>query len=116
MRRIAALLVALTLCPSLLASEQVKGYSFISGDDLYDALSQDSMLLQGYILGVTDSLKHSANSAECFTVPLQPDADLLIYSGYINYWSNRTPRPDNAVTAILQMMLNQFPCNTSKLK
>lgn len=116
MHPIAAALAALTFGLNASASELATDYSFISGDDLYDALSQDSMLLQGYILGVTDSLKHSANSAECFSIPLQPDADLLIYSGYINYWSNRTPRPDNAVTAISQMMLNQFPCNTSKLK
>lgn len=110
MQTIAAGMAGMLLSLSVQAAEPMPDYSFISGDDLYDALSQDSMVLQGYILGVADSLKHSSNPKECFTIPLSADADQLIYSGYLSYWKGNLPRPDNAVTAITQMMRSKFSC------
>lgn len=116
MRRIATIIIALSLPLVAQAEQQAADYSFISGDDLYDALSQDSMVLQGYILGVTDALKHSNNPAECFTIPLRPDADQVIYSAYLNYWQEQSPRPTNATRAISEMMLNQFPCGSEQIQ
>ncbi|HSG04166.1 MAG TPA: hypothetical protein VLA39_10615 [Marinobacterium sp.] len=110
MQSLAAALISVALSTAASADLPTPDYSFISGDDLYDALSQDSFVLQGYTLGVTDALKHSANPAECFTIPLQPDADQVIYSSYLAYWSERSVRPDNAVEAITEMMRSQFSC------
>ena len=93
-----------------------ESYSFISGDDLYDALSQESMVLQGYTLGVVDALKHSSNPDECFVIPLRPDADQVIYSSFLNFWKERDNRPDSAVDAIVLMMKSDFPCVSKELK
>lgn len=86
---------------------QSSDYSFISGSDLYDALNQESSVLQGYILGVTDALKQTS---ACFIVPLAPNADELIYATYIEYWQGRQDIPQNSLSAIVEAMNDRFPC------
>lgn len=109
MRSVAAIFAGLVLSVASNAAVP-ENYSFISGDDLYDALSQESMVLQGYTLGVVDALKHSSNPEECFVIPLRPDADQVIYASFLNYWKDRENRPDSAVGAIELMMRSLFPC------
>lgn len=92
-------------------SADANDYTFISGSDIYEALSQESMVVQGYVLGVADALKHSPNSSECFEIPMRPDADSVIYSTYLEYWQKRDI-PDSGTEAITQVMLNNFPCST----
>lgn len=109
MKCVAAVIIGLVLSFSANAGVP-EDYSFISGDDLYDALSQESMVLQGYTLGVVDAMKHSSNPDECFVIPLRPDADQVIYSSFLNFWKERENRPNSAVDAILLMMKSYFPC------
>ena len=111
MNPIAAMLLGCCFAMTTQAEQPQTAYSFISGDDLFDALSQDSMVLQGYMLGVTDALKHSSEPAECFTIPLRPDADQVIYASYLRYWKARSPRPNDATQAISEMMVHAFPCS-----
>ena len=85
-------------------------YSFISGSDLLDALTQESMMLQGYILGVTDALKHTKEPDRCFTIPLAANADALIYTAYAEYWRAKTPVPQNSLNAIIEAMHARYPC------
>jgi len=110
MTNITALLLALSVTAPVLADTD--NYTFISGSDIYEALSQESMVVQGYVLGVTDALKHSTDSSSCFVIPMRPDADAVIYSTYLDYWQNRQI-PDSGTEAITQMMLNNFPCATN---
>jgi hypothetical protein len=111
MQFVTALLAAALLSVSAKA-EMPENYSFISGDDLYDALSQESMVLQGYTLGVVDSLKHSTNPDDCFVIPLRPDADQVIYAGFLEFWRDNPERPASAVAAIALMMRSEFACET----
>ena len=85
-------------------------YSFISGSDLRDALSQDSMVLKGYMLGVADALKHSADPEQCFVIPNAADADVQLQAAYIAFWGSGHTPPDDAVTAITQAFTAHFPC------
>lgn len=94
-----------------LPSGAAESYRFISGQDVWHALSQDSMVVQGYLLGVVDSMKHQDHS--CFTVPLSPTADADLYSGYLEYWQGK-PIPEDAVEAITQAMSTLFPCTEAR--
>jgi len=109
MHFVTALLAGLLLSFAAKA-EMPETYSFISGDDLYDALSQESMVLQGYTLGVVDALKHSSNPDECFVIPLRPDADQVIYASFLKFWRDEAKRPASAVAAITAMMQSEFSC------
>ena len=109
MKFVAALLASVLLSVPAKA-EWPEPYSFISGDDLYDAPSQESMVLQGYTLGVVDALKHSTDPRECFAIPLRPDADQVIYASFVNFWRDQAKRPANAVDAITMMMRSEFSC------
>jgi len=95
---------------TLAAGAAQQPYTFISADDLYDALAQESMILQGYTLGVADSFKHSGDLSACFTIPLRPDADQVIFTTFIEYWANAKERPASSVDAITEMMVARFPC------
>lgn len=85
-------------------------YNFLSGTDVHDALSQDSMIVQGYVLGVVDALKHQPEG--CFTLPYQADADRLIFQAYLEYWREQMP-PASSVDAIVEMMWTRFPCDAT---
>lgn len=85
-------------------------YNFLSGTDVHDALSQDSMIVQGYVLGVVDALKHQSEG--CFTLPYQADADRLIFEAYLEYWRDQVP-PASSVDAITKMMRDRFPCDAT---
>ena len=85
-------------------------YNFLSGTDVHDALSQDSMIVQGFVLGVVDALKHQSEG--CFTLPYQADADRLIFQAYLEYWQEQVP-PASSVDAIVEMMRARFPCDAT---
>ena len=85
------------------------GYSFISGSDIRDALTQDSMVVQGYVLGVADALKGQEGS--CFQIPLAADADQALYQAYLDYWQGRGVPTQNGVHAIQQALQARFPCD-----
>ena len=103
----ATMLVLAFVASRAIASED---YNFLSGTDVHDALSQDSMIVQGYVLGVVDALKHQSEG--CFTLPYQADADRLIFKAYIEYWREQVP-PASSVEAIVEMMRNRFPCDAT---
>lgn len=111
MRRHRVTFAAALLCSAAATAQSPEEYSFIRGADLYDALSQDSMLLQGYTLGVADALKHTDQSDNCFTIPERPDADQIIFSTFLDYWSARGDLPDSSIAAITEAMQANFPCN-----
>ncbi|QGG80188.1 hypothetical protein GH975_06205 [Litorivicinus lipolyticus] len=85
-------------------------YSFITGADLRDALSQQSMVLSGYLLGVADALKHSADPARCFVIPNAADADVRLHTAYLDHWDPSQTPPDDAVQAITEAFSAHFPC------
>lgn len=109
MNRFAPILFSL-LAVGARASDIQPDYSFISGADLRDALSQDSMVLKGYMLGVADALKHSADPEQCFVIPNAADADVQLQAAYIAYWGSAHTPPDDAVIAITQAFTAHFPC------
>ncbi len=84
-------------------------YSFISGSDIRDALIQDSMVVQGYVLGVADALK--GQEGACFQIPLAADADQALYQAYIDYWQSRGVPTQNGIHAIQQALQARFPCD-----
>ncbi|MGB0204928.1 MAG: hypothetical protein ACPF9K_07745 [Neptuniibacter sp.] len=90
------------------ATAKAESYTFISGKDLLDALSQDSMMLKGYFLGVVDVLK-DAEGENCFIVPLASDADQQMFDTYMAYWKNSVI-PAHAVEAISEAMSQSYPC------
>ena len=47
----------------------------MSAQDLYDALSQQSQVALGYLLGIVDARKGSASGGKLLYSPLQSDAD-----------------------------------------
>ena len=110
MAKLTVMLLAVVMTATARADTQ--DYTFISGSDIYEALSQESMVVQGYVLGVADTLKHSPESAQCFVIPMRPDADTLIYAAYLDYWQNRQI-PESGTQAIADMMLENFPCSTN---
>ena len=98
---------------AFVASQTVasEDYNFLSGTDVHDALSQDSMIVQGYVLGVVDALKHQSEG--CFTLPYQADADRLIFKAYLEYWQSQVP-PASSIEAIVEMMRARFRCNATR--
>ena len=61
-------------------------YAFMSAQDLYDALSQESQVALGYLLGIVDARKGPQSDGSCYTVPWQSDADEVLVSAYLEYW------------------------------
>ena len=114
LRSIVPILATLSrfLTPS--ASAEKTNYTFISGQEVFDALSQESWIVQGYLLGVTDALKHNEDPTQCFEIPLQPDADRVMQSAFLDYWASEEI-PNSGVEAITTMMQAKFPC-TSKVE
>lgn len=87
---------------------QAAPYRFIAGSDLYTALSQDSMMLKGYFLGVIDVLK-DVDHAQCFKVPLSADADQQMVRSFLHYWEQKSI-PEDPVEAISEALSKAHPC------
>lgn len=101
----------LSLSISTKASETHDNYAFMSAQDLYDALSQQSQVALGYLLGIVDSRKGPQADGSCFTIPWQSDADEVIVKAYLEYWPDVADFSARAPDALIQMMLKRFPCN-----
>ncbi len=114
LRSVLPILATLSIFATPLASAKNIDYSFISGQEVFDALSQESWIVQGYLLGVTDALKHNEDPTLCFEIPLQPDADRVMQSAFLDYWASEEI-PNSGVEAITTMMQAKFPC-TSKVE
>ncbi len=112
--RMLSTLATLFVLVSPSASAKNIDYSFISGQEVFDALSQESWIVQGYLLGVTDALKHNEDPTLCFEIPLQPDADRVMQSAFLDYWASGEI-PSSGIEAITTMMQAKFPC-TSKVE
>lgn len=95
------------VAPTAVAQDE---YTFLSGQDVYDALVQDSMIVQGYVLGVVDALKDQPQG--CFAVPYQADADQVIYAALMEQWS-QTPPTGNSIDAIVEVMRARFLCDAT---
>ena len=94
------------------ASETHDNYSFMSAQDLYDALSQQSQVALGYLLGIVDARKGQRAEGRCFTVPWQSDADEVLVKAYLEYWPQVADFSIRAPDALIQMMTERFPCHT----
>ena len=86
-------------------------YAFMSAQDLYDALSQESQVALGYLLGIVDAKKGPQPDGSCYTVPWQSDADELLVSAYSEYWPDVADFSLKAPDALIHMMQNRFPCH-----
>jgi hypothetical protein len=91
--------------------ETHENYAFMSAQDLYDALSQESQVALGYLLGIVDARKGPQSDGSCYTVPWQSDADEVLVSSYLEYWPDVADFSMKAPDALIQMMVNQFSCN-----
>jgi hypothetical protein len=111
LRRMLSILATLFVFASQSASAKNTTYTFISGQEVFDALSQESWIVQGYLLGVTDALKHNENHKQCFEIPLRPDADKVIVSAFLDFWAS-AELPNSGVEAITTMMKARFPCSS----
>lgn len=100
------IVIALTLMPAVAGGAEA--YRFISGSDLFEALSQDSMMLKGYFLGVVDVVKDSQNGG-CFEIPFAADADQKMVQSFLRYWEHAQV-PEDPVDAITQAMISAYPC------
>ena len=100
----------LGLSTSARASETHDNYAFMSAQDLYDALSQQSQVALGYLLGIVDARKGPQATGGCFTVPWQSDADEVIVAAYLEYWPQVADFSMKAPDALIQMMQERFPC------
>jgi hypothetical protein len=98
------------LSMSVRASETHDNYAFMSAQDLYDALSQQSQVALGYLLGIVDSRKGPQATGGCFTVPWQSDADEVIVAAYLDYWPQVADFAMKAPDALVEMMQARFPC------
>ena len=99
-----------SLTLSIRASEEHDSYSFMSAQDLYDALSQQSPVGLGYLLGIIDAQKGKQLDGTCFTVPWHADADEIVASAFLEYWPTIADFSARAPDALIQMMQSQFPC------
>ena len=95
------------------ASETHDNYAFMSAQDLYDALSQQSQVALGYLLGIVDARKGQQAEGGCFTVPWQADADEVLVKAYLEYWPQVADFSRKAPDALVQMMTEHFPCHTN---
>jgi hypothetical protein len=100
----------LGLSMSARASETHDNYAFMSAQDLYDALSQQSQVALGYLLGIVDARKGPQATGDCFTVPWQSDADEVIVAAYLDYWPQVADFAMKAPDALVKMMQERFPC------
>ena len=85
----------------------------MSAQDLYDALSQQSEIALGYLLGIVDARKGSQPTGGCFIVPRRADADLVLVEAYLEYWPQVADFSMTAPDALIQMMQERFPCQTN---
>jgi hypothetical protein len=92
------------------ASETHDNYAFMSAQDLFDALSQQSQVALGYLLGIVDARKGPQPDGGCFTVPWQSDADEVLVTAYLEYWPQVADFSKKAPDALTQMMRERFPC------
>ena len=95
------------------ASETHENYAFMSAQDLYDALSQQSQVALGYLLGIIDAKKGPQAEGKCFTVPWQSDADEVLVTAYLDYWPQVVDFSMSAPDALIQMMEDRFPCQAN---
>ena len=95
------------------ASETHENYAFMSAQDLYDALSQQSQVALGYLLGIIDAKKGPQAEGKCFTVPWQSDADEVLVTAYLDYWPQVVDFSMRAPDALIQMMEDRFPCQAN---
>ena len=95
------------------ASETHENYAFMSAQDLYDALSQQSQVALGYLLGIVDARKGPQAERKCFTVPWQSDADEVLVTAYLDYWPQVADFSMRAPDALIQMMQDRFPCQAN---
>src|SRR6056300_1043640 len=93
------------------AAETHDNYAFMSAQDLYDALSQESQVALGYLLGIIDAKKGPQPDGSCYTVPWQSDADELLVSAYLEYWPDVADFSLKAPDVLIHMMQNRFPCH-----
>ena len=93
-------------------TEKHDNYAFMSAQDLYDALSQQSEIALGYLLGIVDARKGSQPTGGCFTVPWRADADVVLIEAYLEYWPQVADFSMTAPDALIQMMQERFPCQT----
>ena len=91
--------------------ETHENYAFMSAQDLYDALSQESQVALGYLLGIVDAKKGPQPDGSCYTVPWQSDADEVLVSAYLEYWPDVADFSLKAPDALIHMMQNRFPCH-----
>ncbi len=94
-------------------TENHDNYAFMSAQDLYDALSQQSEIALGYLLGIVDARKGSQPTGGCFIVPWRADADLVLVEAYLEYWPQVADFSMTAPDALIQMMQERFPCQTN---
>jgi hypothetical protein len=90
--------------------EPHNSYAFMSAQDLYDALSQESQVALGYLLGIIDARKGRQPDGSCYTVPWQFDADKVLVSVYLEYWPDVADFSMEAPDALIRMMQKRFPC------
>ena len=94
-------------------TEKHDNYAFMSAQDLYDALSQQSEIALGYLLGIVDARKGSQPTGGCFIVPWRADADVVLVEAYLEYWPQVADFSMTAPDALIQMMQERFPCQTN---
>ena len=94
-------------------AENHDNYAFMSAQDLYDALSQQSQIALGYLLGIVDARKGSQSGGGCFTVPWRSDADFVLVEAYLDYWPQVADFSMKAPDALVQMMQERFPCQAN---
>ena len=92
-------------------AETHDNYAFMSAQDLYDALSQESQVALGYLLGIVDARKGPQSDGSCYTVPWPSDADEVLVSAYLEYWPDVADFSLKAPDALIHMMQNRFPCH-----
>lgn len=94
-------------------AENHENYAFMTAQDLYDALSQQSQIALGYLLGIVDARKGSQSEGGCFTVPWRSDADFVLVEAYLDYWPQVADFSMKAPDALVQMMQEKFPCQAN---
>jgi hypothetical protein len=103
-------LLASSWSASTRADEIHDNYAFMSAQDLYDALSQESQVALGYLLGIVDGRKGRQADGSCYSVPWQSDADEVLVSAYLEYWPDVADFSTKAPDAVRSMMQQRFPC------
>ena len=107
---VAGCALALPRSASAQTDETHENYAFMSAQDLYDALSQESQVALGYLLGIVDARKGPQSDSSCFAVPWQSDADEVLVRAYLEYWPDVADFSMKAPDALIHMMQKRFPC------